>query len=108
MKDPTKKANQATSSDSGIIFRMSKEENSRLREEAANSCMSINQYIKYKVFDTPLNKNFPLLMHLAISGYMHIRALGLKHLTKQEIERIDKESEEEFQKLGIQKDGSID
>lgn len=86
-----------------IIVRFSDEEKKRIKDEAANACMSINQYIKYKVFDS----HSSLLTRIAISGYMHTRALGLKHLSKQEIERIDKESEEEFQKLGIQKDGSI-
>ena len=97
----------------GMTLRLTKSEKDKLKEEAHGSCMSLNQYIKYRLLESEvsdgvnksafLDQNLALLARVLINGYFHIRLLGLKHLSKEELERIQIESEEEFKKLGISK-----
>lgn len=99
------------SSDNVITIRISKEEKDQITQKAKEYFMSVNQYAKFKLLEEKsdfLNKNVPLIMRIMISGYMHVRSLGIKHLTKEELNRIHQDSEEEFRKLNIQKDGRID
>lgn len=96
-----------------VMLRLTKHEKDKLKEEANSSCMNLTQYIKYRLFESEvddgvnkfafLDKNLALLVRVLISGYFHTRLLGLKHLSKEELERIHLESEEEFKKLGISK-----
>ncbi len=101
-----------------ITLRLTLAEKEKIKEEASQSCMSINQYIKYKVLESEtqtkpdsavmfLNKNFALFSRILISGYMHTRLLGIKHFTKDELARINEDSSIEFQKLGIEKPPSL-
>lgn len=96
-----------------IMLRLTRSEKDKLKEEANGCCMNITQYIKYKLFEadgessfnksTFLDQNIALLTRVLINGYFHIRLLGLKHLSKEELDKVHTESEEEFKKLGISK-----
>lgn len=97
------------SSENMITIRLSKEEKENIAQNAKAHFMSLNQYVKFKLFEeNDLFKHVPLMMRIMINGYMHVRALGIKHLTTDELNKINKDSQEEFGKLHIQKDGCID
>lgn len=98
------------SSDHVMTIRLSKEEREKIAQKAKLCFMSINQYVKFKLFEEEygLHKHISLVMRLMISSYMHVRALGIKHLPVEELNKIQKDSEEEFRRLNIQKDGRID
>ena len=96
-----------------IGIRFTAEERDALEKEAETQCMSLSQFIRYKLLEEDHNpieneptktlyKALPLLSRMIIDGYMRIHKISEKNLSDNELAEIYKTTSEQFTKLGIQ------
>lgn len=94
-----------------IGVRFSNDERAHLEKIAEAHCMSLSQYMRYKILQVDAEaldnseqsspKHWRLLSSVIIYSYLHIRFLAKKQLSEDELDEIKSQAEQRFQELGL-------